>query len=647
MCTPCNEAARLLREKGVDRGERINTPLCERLRAIEVLNEKHVPVDYLRASKEQRLALLQGLLDADGHVNEQGSVEITLASRALADDVFDLACGLGIKATLNEKPVDGTVYWRVWFTTSLTVFRLPRKRDLLPETVRSTQHRRYITDVRKVKTVPTRCLTVDSESHLFLAGRSYVPTHNTTIAQCYLSGILQARRARQWKNPLTKRAQKRTGHNIYILAPTGVATQRIRNGLALEEDEVLNNGLRRKRTISLRRASSHGIEERMTHLDNGDVYIGTLHSFLGYKGSGFFDIPPPHPSIIYIDEASMIDCEVMYHLARYMLRCIEENVSISVLFSGDHHQLPPVGPGYPFRDLMGNAFGASIPITELTEVKRQEKGSMIAHAADNVKHVRIVPSPRDYASWGIPYDEADFVWHDPAEMPGMQVTDILTNYAAYLTRTRTRPVDVRDIQVILPLRNQSRVEPEAPHTRALNQALQQHYSGGNVFSLPARRSDDSDLFMAHFAVGDKVIHVGENGYTGGPEPINRGSIGFIRSITQKDDDVRVDVAYPWLEDTVRYCEPAQVGQLDLAYAITGHASQGSEYDFVLITLPARAGMNPRTGESMVDRNWLYTTLTRGKKHVMLIAPTFRLQNAVGQSSGQARNTLLALELLRI
>ncbi len=158
------------------------------LRELGVFQNKHIPDRYLRASVEQRRALLEGLMDTDGTATARGKCELVVTNHRLAEDVLQLVVGLGFKATvtssparLNGKPC-GTAY-KVSFTPYEKVFRLPRKlsRQRLSE-VRSTQHLRYIVDVRPVDSVPVRCIQVDSPSHLYLASRSCIPTHNTTVA---------------------------------------------------------------------------------------------------------------------------------------------------------------------------------------------------------------------------------------------------------------------------------------------------------------------------------------------------------------------------------------------------------------------------------------------------------------------------------
>ena len=157
------------------------------LRDIGVLGFKHVPLSYRRAATHQRLALLQGLMDTDGHADTRGRCELTLTNYRLASSAFDLICSLGIKATMVESDakLSGNVVgsrWRIGFQTSIPVFRLARKLSRQKLTgFNGISERRYILRVERVESEPVRCIQVDSPSHLFLVGRTYIPTHNSAL----------------------------------------------------------------------------------------------------------------------------------------------------------------------------------------------------------------------------------------------------------------------------------------------------------------------------------------------------------------------------------------------------------------------------------------------------------------------------------
>lgn len=163
--------------------------LTEKLRQLNLLNNKHIPKTYLRASFEQRAELLRGLLDSDGFCNKNGnSIEYCTIMSNLADDVFELAASLGLQPVMTKS--DAKLYgrkvsdrYRIVFNPScdFPLFHIPRK--LERQMGRKTRDRRvgyrYITSVEPVPSVPVRCISVDSPSRTFLCGKSMIPTHNT------------------------------------------------------------------------------------------------------------------------------------------------------------------------------------------------------------------------------------------------------------------------------------------------------------------------------------------------------------------------------------------------------------------------------------------------------------------------------------
>lgn len=165
-------------------------PSAEILRTLGVLNNKHIPMQYLRASEAQRRALLAGLLDSDGTVTNAGCIQFTVTNRQLAYDTQELALSLGYRTGMATKKVKGSseatsTAYKLTFSSSDSVFALSRKkqmhrdRDSRPTAKRSS---RYIVAVEPVDSVPVRCIEVDNEQHLFLASRAFVPTHNSTFA---------------------------------------------------------------------------------------------------------------------------------------------------------------------------------------------------------------------------------------------------------------------------------------------------------------------------------------------------------------------------------------------------------------------------------------------------------------------------------
>lgn len=166
-----------------------NGSLSSRLRDLGLMDGKSIPRPYLEAGVEQRQALLEGLMDTDGFVDDvAGRCEFTSTREVLADDVLELAASLGFRpvkavgrARLNG--VDHGPKFRVRFTPHRPVFSLARKRQR-QRPADSRFHRfRAIDVVRPVPSVPVRCIQVASPSGQFLASRSFIPTHNSSLGR--------------------------------------------------------------------------------------------------------------------------------------------------------------------------------------------------------------------------------------------------------------------------------------------------------------------------------------------------------------------------------------------------------------------------------------------------------------------------------
>lgn len=158
------------------------------LKQLNLLKNKHVPHDYLWASQEQRLTLLQGLMDTDGNCLTNGTVEFVNTNQSLTEGVAHLARSLGHKVTIKEgrAKLNGKDYgptWKVKFRAKVQVFRLARKAERLEpllDTERRTTNFRYIVSAERVEAVDMKCLSVGSPDHLFLVSEDFIPTHNSS-----------------------------------------------------------------------------------------------------------------------------------------------------------------------------------------------------------------------------------------------------------------------------------------------------------------------------------------------------------------------------------------------------------------------------------------------------------------------------------
>lgn len=164
-------------------------PFLEALRPLNLIKNKHIPEIYLHASVEQRLALLQGLMDTDGTCEKAGQCVFTQKDKRIAESVMELAASLGIKAKMRERNVAcngkpcGKAYYVSFFTDkSFPCFRLKRKAERLKDSLAPRMKAKSIVRIAPIPNEPSKCIAIDSEDHLYLAGRHYTVTHNTSFA---------------------------------------------------------------------------------------------------------------------------------------------------------------------------------------------------------------------------------------------------------------------------------------------------------------------------------------------------------------------------------------------------------------------------------------------------------------------------------
>lgn len=157
------------------------------LRKLNVINNKHIPRDYLQGSVDQRMELLRGLMDTDGTVSKSGQCTYTGINRVLVNGVFELCLSLGIKATITDKiarcQTGATVKcYNVNFFETRPVFKLERKLARLRKKLNERSSFRTIRSVQAIGKRYVKCISVENESHLYLAGEHFIPTHNSTEA---------------------------------------------------------------------------------------------------------------------------------------------------------------------------------------------------------------------------------------------------------------------------------------------------------------------------------------------------------------------------------------------------------------------------------------------------------------------------------
>ena len=179
------------------------SPWASVFRKLGLLKAKHIPADYLRASKAQRIALLRGLMDTDGTIGKNGRCEFNNTNEAVARGAYELIVSLGMKATLHTraaKHAHHLMQYRIGFkpTPDCNPFNLSRKAArVIPAAKPTITHRRRIASIKPVPSVPVRCIEVDSANSLFLCTRAMVPTHNTKIILAAIGYFAQHKRRNQ------------------------------------------------------------------------------------------------------------------------------------------------------------------------------------------------------------------------------------------------------------------------------------------------------------------------------------------------------------------------------------------------------------------------------------------------------------------
>ncbi|TRO69698.1 MULTISPECIES: ATP-dependent RecD-like DNA helicase [unclassified Streptomyces] len=337
--------------------------------------------------------------------------------------------------------------------------------------------------------------------------------------------------------------------------------------------------------------------KRLAELTGADA--STVHRLLELKpgGDAAYDKDRPlDADLVVVDEASMLDLL----LANKLVKAIPPGAHL--LFVGDVDQLPSVGAGEVLRDLL--AEGGPVPAVRLTRVFRQAQQSGVVTNAHRINEGRhpITDGLKDFFL---------FV-EDDTEEAGRLTVDV----AARRIPAKFGLDPRRDVQVLAPMHR----GPAGAGT--LNGLLQQAIT-------PARPDLPEKRFGGRvFRVGDKVTQI-RNNYEKGENGVFNGTVGVVTSLNL--DDQRLTVLTD--EDEEVPYEFDELDELAHAYAVTIHRSQGSEYPAVVIPVTTGAWM-------MLQRNLLYTAVTRAKQLVVLVGSRKALGQAVRTVSAGRRCTSL-------
>jgi phage terminase large subunit-like protein len=272
---------------GIDRGNRgARNKTLDALRSMGVLGNKHIPAAYLAASFQQRLELLQGLMDTDGTCSKAGQCEFVQANRPMVEQVRELLASLGIKANIRQKTtscngVVGAAYSMTFFT-DLPVFRLSRKAARLKERLHKRMLWKSIVSIEPVPSVPCKCIAVDSSDRLYCFGRTYTLTHNTSETAAVEIDMTanDGEFAPETYNVATKREQAAKGFNAAWAM--------------IHQSSELRKHFRKRADGGIHFAPNMGVIKALASntntLDSLDVSCGVVDELAAIKNRDLYDL---------------------------------------------------------------------------------------------------------------------------------------------------------------------------------------------------------------------------------------------------------------------------------------------------------------------------------------------------------------------
>ena len=351
------------------------------------------------------------------------------------------------------------------------------------------------------------------------------------------------------------------------------------------------------RQLDIRLAAPTGrASKRMSEATHREAQ--TIHRLLKFNPSlGRFEFDMDNPldgDCFILDETSMIDIKLM----DYFLAALPSNATLILV--GDIDQLPSVGPGNVLRDLIASGI---IPYCKLDTIFRQDKTGLIVRNAHHVNH-------------GEPFEtseskESDFYFIETGEPE-----TIISRTVELMTQripSKFGMDPLQDVQVLTPMRK------NLLGTENLNDVIQAALNPSGPSLLRG---------CTHYRKGDRVMQM-RNNYD---KDVFNGDIGFIKEVSEEDHYLVI------LFDgrPVRY-EQSELDELVLAYACSIHKSQGSEYAAVIVLMHTQH-------YKLLQRNLLYTAITRGKKLVLVVGSSRAIGIAIRANQVRERRTTLSHRL---
>ncbi len=322
----------------------------------------------------------------------------------------------------------------------------------------------------------------------------------------------------------------------------------------------------------------------------------TIHRLLGFSpGSGFEKGPDKkiRADVLLVDEASMLDCQLCLQLLRAM------HLNGRLILIGDANQLPAVGPGNVLQDLLQSRV---IPNLELKQIFRQARESSLVVNAHRINQGQFpISSPKKAP-------EADFFWVEKGDPE--QVQEIILHLACQRAPQVYGLDAKKDIQVLSPM-HKGKVG-----TAELNRLLQARL---NPNAGPGLNVRDNILRK-----GDRVLQV-RNNYE---KNIFNGDLGWVVKVDEQARELVVD-----FEGQEIAYEQAELDELALAYCLSVHKAQGSEYPAIILPVVAQHFL-------LLERNLIYTALTRARRLAVLIGEKKALAIGIKNQKSHLRYTHL-------
>ena len=269
-------------------------PFKKKLNDLGVLGNKHIPDIYMTASVMQRWELLRGLMDTDGTCTKDGQCEFVQKRKVLAEQFVELCASLGIKAAMHSKHancngVPAGIVYRVQFYTDKahSCFYLRRKHSRLKDHLAPRMSCKTIVSIEPIPNEPSKCIAIDNDSHLYLAGRHYTATHNTSLAAAIEIYMLMAdgEGAPQIYNAATSKGQASLAYGAVwrMVRQSKKLSKYLRKGLVTERAEsgIICDG-NMGYIIPLSKQSDH--------LDGLDVHLCVLDEMAAAEDRSVFDL---------------------------------------------------------------------------------------------------------------------------------------------------------------------------------------------------------------------------------------------------------------------------------------------------------------------------------------------------------------------